>query len=67
MAGWGSPVRGKEFLKQAKQSEPAPAPLLGVPLEHQLYIHNIYAEDLAQTLAGSVLLIQSLEAPMSPG
>lgn len=40
-AGWGNPVRGKGFQKQAKESETAQLPLLGLPKTTKLHICNM--------------------------
>jgi hypothetical protein len=47
--------REKESQEQAKELTTNPIPLLGVPQKHQASSHNICAEDLLQTQAGTVL------------
>ena len=41
--------------EQAKESETPPLSLLGVPQKHQANNHNIYAEGLVKTHAGSTI------------
>ena len=49
-AGWDNLVGGKVSQEQAKESETLPLPLVGVPQDIKLHNHNMYAEDLAQTI-----------------
>lgn len=50
---------------QAEESEMFPLALLGVPRKPSCK-HNVHAEDIAQTYAGSVIAASVSESPMSP-
>ena len=49
------PSRRKGVLRAEKESRTPPLPVLGAPHKHQANNHNIYAEDIVQTHAGSVI------------
>ena len=65
-AGHGTPVGGKGFPKQAKVSETTPVPLSGVHPKTRSQQHNIYAEDLEQSHAGSVTAASVSVSPYEP-
>ena len=56
-------VTRKEFQEQAKKSEIPVVPQEGVPQEHQAKQPHVYAEDLAQSYAGSVITASDSVSP----
>lgn len=58
--GQGNPTGGNVSQDQAKESETYPLLLLGVPQNHQAPSHGTHAEDLVQTHAGPLLVLQIL-------
>lgn len=49
--------RRKRVRRVGKKSRNTPFLLSGVPQNHQVYSHSIYAEDPAETHAGSAIAV----------
>lgn len=59
MAGQVTPIEGRRSHEQTKDS--TSLPLLEFPQNARLNNHNIYAEGLTQTHAGSMITISASE------
>jgi hypothetical protein len=64
---WGAlceiPKESIKNIMLRKKERYSACPLLGVPQEHQLHSHKVYAENLAQTHTGSLLVSVSPYEP----